>query len=146
MCKLGGEEWLILAILSMYNGAKTVARTVYGNSNCFEVKVGMHQGLALSPLLFVIVMEALSREFRVALPWELYADDLVVIAETEDDLIARLNEWKENVENRGMRVSTNKIKIIISGEWQKVTQKAIRWPCSVCGRVIGNNSVQCTSW
>jgi len=28
--------------------------------------VGMHKGLALSPLLFVIVMEAISREFRVA--------------------------------------------------------------------------------
>ena len=29
----------------------------------------------------------------VALPWELlYDDDLVVIAETEDDLIKRLNE------------------------------------------------------
>jgi len=40
----------------------------------------MHQGSALSPLLFVIVMEALSREYRVALPWVLlYADDLVVI-------------------------------------------------------------------
>jgi len=39
----------------------------------------MHQGSALSPLLFVIVTEAVSREFRVALPWELlHADDLVV--------------------------------------------------------------------
>jgi len=39
-------------------------------------------------------MEAISREFKVALPWELlHADDLVVIAETED-LIKRLNEWK----------------------------------------------------
>ena len=48
----------------------------------------MHQGSALSPLLFVIVMEALSREFRVTLSWELLcADDLVVIAETEDCLI-----------------------------------------------------------
>ena len=28
-----------------------------------------------------------------------YADDLVVIAEMEDDLINRLNEWKDNVEN-----------------------------------------------
>jgi len=27
----------------------------------------------------------------------MYADDLVVIAETEDDLIKRLNEWKDNV-------------------------------------------------
>ena len=63
-------------------------RTVYGNSKDFEVKVGMHQGSGLSPLLFVIVMEAISRSFRVALPWELlYADDLAVIAETEEELI-----------------------------------------------------------
>ena len=60
---------------------------------CFEVKVGMHQGSALSPLLFMIVMEAISREFRVDLPWELlYADDLAVIAETQEELIKRLNE------------------------------------------------------
>jgi len=42
-------------------------QTVYGNSSGFEVKVGMLQGSALNPLLFVIVMEAISREFRVAL-------------------------------------------------------------------------------
>jgi len=77
MRRLGVEEWLVSAVMSMYTGAKTLARTVYGNSNGFEVKVGMHQGSALSPFLFVMVMEALSREFRVALPWELlYADDL----------------------------------------------------------------------
>jgi len=56
-----------MAVMSMYTGAKTVVSTVYGNSNGFEVKVGMHHGSALSPLLFVMVMEALSREFRVAL-------------------------------------------------------------------------------
>jgi len=72
------------------HGATTVVRTVYGNSNGFEVKVGMHQGSALSPFIFVIVMEASSREFRVALPWEFCADYLVVIAETEDDLIESL--------------------------------------------------------
>jgi len=91
-------------------------------------------------------LEALSREFRVALLWELlYADDLVVIAETKDDLIKRLNEWKDNMENRGMRVNMNKTKVMISGEWQKVTQNAVRWPCGVCGRGVGNNSIQCTS-
>jgi len=41
----------------MHTGAKTVVRKVYGNSNCFEIKVCMHKGSALSPLLFVIVME-----------------------------------------------------------------------------------------
>jgi len=54
-----------------------------------------------------------------------------VIAETEDNLIKMLNEWKDNVENRGMRVNMNKIKVIISGEWQKVMQKAVRWQCDV---------------
>jgi len=82
----------------MYTGAKTVDRTVYGNSKGFEVKVGMHQRSGLSPQLFAIVMEAISRKFRVALPWELlYADDLAVIAETEEELIKRLNEWKQKM-------------------------------------------------
>ena len=64
MHKLGVEEWLVSAVMPMYTGVKTVVRTVYGNSSRFEVKVGMHQGSALSPMLFVIVMEAISREFR----------------------------------------------------------------------------------
>jgi len=86
MCKLGVEEWLVSAVMSVYTGAKTVVRTVYGNSSGVAVKEGMHQGSALSPLLFVIVMEDTSREFRVALPRELlYADDLVVTAEIEED-------------------------------------------------------------
>ena len=49
---------------------------------------------------------------------------MVMIAETEDDLIKRLNEWKDNVENRGMRVNMNKTKVIISAERQNVAQKA----------------------
>jgi len=62
---LGVEEWLVLAAMSVYTRAKTVVRTVYGNP--FEVC--MHQGSAFSGLLFLTVMEALSGEFRVTLPW-----------------------------------------------------------------------------
>jgi len=75
--------------MSLYTGAKAVVRTAHGNSKCFEEKVSMHQGSALSPLLL------------------LYADDLVVIAESEDDLNKWLNEWKDNMENRGMKVNMN---------------------------------------
>jgi len=90
-------------------------------------------------------MEAISREFRVALPWELlYADDLAVIAETEEELIKRLNEWKDNVESKGMRVNMNITKVMISGERQMVRQKAARWPCPVCSKGVGSNSLQCT--
>jgi len=46
----------------------------------------VHQDSLLSILLYVIVTEAICKEFKVALPWELlHADDLVVIAQTEDN-------------------------------------------------------------
>jgi len=116
----------------MYSGAKTVVRTVYGNSKSFEVKVGMHQGLALSPLLFVIVMDWRPYLENSGLPchgncckrmtWH-----LAVIAETEEELIKRLNEWKDSMESEGMKVSMNKTKVMISGERQKVRQKDVRW-------------------
>ena len=46
---------------------------------------------------------------------------------------------------KSMRVNMNKTKVMISGEWQKVMQKAVGWPCGVCGRGVCNNSIQCTS-
>jgi len=66
-------------------------------------------------------------------------DDLAVIAETEEELIKRLNEWKDNMESKGMRVN------MISGERQNVRQKAVRLPCGVCSKGVGSNSLQCTS-
>ena len=51
----------------------------------------MHQRSVLSQLLFVIVLEALSREFRAGLPMELlYADDLGLMAETLELLKERI--------------------------------------------------------
>jgi len=67
-----------------------------------------------------------------------------VEAETEDDIIKRFNEWKDNMQNRGMRVNMNKTKIVISGERQKLMQKAVRWPCGIYGRGVGCNSMKCT--
>jgi hypothetical protein len=43
----------------MYKGVTTAVKMKDGDSNGFEVKVGVHQGLVLSPLLFITVMEAL---------------------------------------------------------------------------------------
>jgi len=41
--------------------------------------------------------------------------------------------------------SMNKNKIMINRESQKLIQKAARWPCGVCSRSVGGNSIQCTS-
>ena len=54
------EEWLAKAVMAMYEGAQTVVRTTERDSKAFNVKVGLHQGSVLSPLLFVIVMQMIS--------------------------------------------------------------------------------------
>jgi len=71
--------------MAMYEGAQTVLRTTEGDSKTFNVKVGLHQGSVLSPLLFVIVMEMILRELRAGLPLELlYVGDLILMAESEE--------------------------------------------------------------
>src|SRR5271163_4781157 len=79
----------------------------------FEVKVGVHQGSVLSPLLFAIVLEAVSKEFRTGLPWELlYADDLVLMAESEELLMDKIRVWKEGMEARGLKVNVAQTKVM----------------------------------
>ena len=49
------------------------------------------QGSVHSPLLFIIVLEALLREFRAGVSWEdLYADDLVINADSLEECVRML--------------------------------------------------------
>ena len=50
----------------MYANARNRVRVGEGFSQEFEVKVGVHQGSVL--LFFIIVLEALSHEFRAGVP------------------------------------------------------------------------------
>ena len=82
----------------------------------FGVGVGVHQGSVLSPLLFILVLEALSCEFRTGVPWELlYADDLAIIADTLGEFVSKLKSWKEGIENKGLRVNMKKTKLMVTG-------------------------------
>ena len=56
------------------------------------MKVGLHQGSVLSPLLFAVVMDFVSSEARSGLPSELYVDDLLLMAPTMEQLSRRVAE------------------------------------------------------
>jgi hypothetical protein len=108
--------------------------------------VGVHQGSVLSPLLFIIVLEALSREFREGLPMELlYADDLVLVAESEELLMEKLKTWKEGMEGKGLKVNLGKTKVMRCQVKTGQVDKSGKFPCAVCNKGVGSNSIQCTS-
>ena len=81
--KLGVEKWMVQLVQGMFANVQSHVCVGDGYSDEFEVdEVGFHQGSVLSPLLFIIVLEALSCQFQSEVLWEdLYADDLVIIAE-----------------------------------------------------------------
>ena len=66
-----------------------MTKTSVERGKAFNVRVVVPQGSAsASPLFFVLVLEALSREFRVGMPADLpNADDLVLVAETFKELL-----------------------------------------------------------
>ena len=142
--KLGVEEWIVRLVQGIYANARCHVRVGGGYSEEFEVKVGVHQGSVLSPLLFIIVLEVLSREFRSGVPWEdLYADDLVIITESLEDCLRRLLTWKEAMEKKGLRVNAGKTKIMICGTELHLLQSSGEFPYAICRTGVGSNSIFC---
>ena len=145
MRKLGIDEWLVHLVQSMYKDVRSRVRVGDGYSEEFGVGVGVHKGSVLSPLLFIIVLEALSREFRTGCPWELlYAVDLMISAESMEELLVKVQTWKTEMEKNGLRVNMGKTKIMESGINLDVLKKSGKYPCGVCQSGVGSsNAIFC---
>ena len=99
---------LVRLIQDMYQGRKTVVRST-GESNSFEVEGGLHQGSALSPYLFLLMMDVLTQDVRKDVPGAMmFADDIVLCGDDEIDMTEYLQNWMKALEERGMRISRPK--------------------------------------
>ena len=68
----------------------------------------------MSSLLFSVVMDVVSSEARSGLPSELvYADDLILMAPTRDQLGRRVAEWRVNLLDNGLKVYAGKYKLMV---------------------------------
>ena len=143
--KLGIDEWLVRLVQSMYKDVRSRVRVGDGYSEEFGVGVGVHQDSVLSPLLFIIVLEAQSREFCTGCPWELlYADDLMISAESMEELLVKVQTWKTEMEKKGLHVNMGKTKIMESGINLDVLKKSGKYTCGVCQSGVGSsNAIFC---
>ena len=145
MRSLGIEEWVVRIVQGMYSNARSRVRVGDSYSEEFGVGVGVHQGSVLSPLLFIIVLEALSRDFRVGVPWELlFADDLVIITDSLEECVARVKVWKEGMEKKGLHVNMKKTMFMASGLELDVLKDSGKYPCAVCRTGVGLASILCS--
>ena len=72
-------EKYVRMIMDMYEGAHTQVRSCLGMTERFPVKVGLHQGSSLSPYIFDVVMDVITRGVVDEGPWcMLFADDIVL--------------------------------------------------------------------
>ncbi|KAK3558298.1 hypothetical protein QTP86_014684 [Hemibagrus guttatus] len=106
MRKSGVAEKYVRVVQDMYERSRTVVRCAVGQTEEFKVEVGLHQGSALSPFLFAIVMDQLSEEVRQESPWTMmFADDIVIYSESREQVEESLERWRFALERRGMKVS-----------------------------------------
>ena len=81
-------------------------RTCGGITSDFSITIGLHQGSVLSPFLFAIVMDVLTRAIQDEIPWcMLFADDIFLVDETRAGVNAKLELWRQTLESRGFRLS-----------------------------------------
>lgn len=59
----------------LYTNTKSFVRCAARLSNSFPVKVGVHEGLTLAPLLFILLMDTIIKEPQQDISWTLLYDD-----------------------------------------------------------------------
>ncbi|KAK3556402.1 hypothetical protein QTP70_007982 [Hemibagrus guttatus] len=117
MRKSGVAEKYVRVVQDMYERSRTVVRCAVGQTEEFNVEVGLHQGSALSPFLFAIVMDQLSEEVRQRSPWTMmFADDIVICSESREQVEENLERWRFALERRGMKVSRSKTEYMCVNE------------------------------
>ncbi|KAK3551534.1 hypothetical protein QTP70_017336 [Hemibagrus guttatus] len=117
MRKSGVAEKYLRVVQDMYERSRTVVRCAVGQTEEFNVEVGLHQGSALSPFLFAIVMDQLSEEVRQESPWTMmFANDIVICSESREQVEENLERWRFALERRGMKVSRSKTEYMCVNE------------------------------
>ena len=118
---------------NLYAGQEATVRTGHGTTDLFQIGKGVRQGCVLSPCLFNLYAEYIIRNtmleeakagikiVRRNINNLRYADDITLMAESEEELKGLLMKVKEESEKVGLKLNVQKGKIMASGpitSWQ----------------------------
>ena len=73
----------------------------------------------------------------------MHADDLGLIAETEKELLEKVEVWRIGMESKGLRVNMAKTKIMKCQPKAGLREETGKYPCGVCKKGVGANSILC---
>ncbi|KAK8926626.1 hypothetical protein KSP39_PZI018666 [Platanthera zijinensis] len=108
--KRGVNVSYIDIIKDMYANLVTRVRTVGGLTQEFPINVSLHQGSVLSPYLFTLILDELTRHIQQAIPWcLLFVDDIVLVDEMHAGVNAKLESWRDTLDKKGFSLSKTKI-------------------------------------
>ena len=131
----GVPKVMVKARMSLYEDATATVKVGSEFSDQIPVKVGVHQGSVLSPLLFAIVMDVVSEDARKGIMNKiLYVGNLVLMSDSMEKLLKKFTKWKKSLQCKGMKVNINKT--MVSGTEGQISRSKIN-PCGVCGKSWG---------
>src|SRR6218665_1835892 len=123
MTEMGYPVHIIILLTKLYGKQQARVRVAGGLSNEFRVKKGARQGCVISPYLFNIMAEVVMREVMDG--WEggvhiggrrltnlRYANDIVLLAESEEELHKIVNRLDQIGSEKGLLINMNKTKIM----------------------------------
>ena len=125
--ELGIPDHLTCLLRNLYAGPEATVRTGYGTTDWFQIGKGVGQGCILSPCVFNFYAEYIMRhagldEAQAGIKISgrninnlRYANDTILMAESEEELKSLLMKMKEESENVGLKLNIQKMKIMASG-------------------------------
>ena len=140
----GVVECYMKAVIKRYKEMLSQVKVEGENSKEFTVRVGIHQMSILSPFIFAVVMDVVTKEVVNEGRALMYADDLVLICKTKEEAGWRFLTWRNALESKGLKVNISKTKVMRCA-WDGVPKEAAVEPCSVCRKRVGVNSIHCTT-
>ena len=124
--EMGIPDHLTCLLRSLYAGQEATVRTRHGTTGWFQIRKGLSQSYMLSPCLFNLYAEYIMRNVgldeaqgglkiaRRNINNFRYADDTILMAETEEELKSLLKKVKEESEKFGLKLNIQKTKIMVS--------------------------------